>query len=430
MVKNYLSGALLVVAGLTGTEAQAQVDFRPGYIVQPAGDTVRGFVDFRGARRSANICQFRPAATAATQVLRPEALRAYGIEGEEAYRSCLMPLPDSAGPAHPSQMRFLEVLAAGPPATLYRWRVGSEETRYYVQKDPSAPLRELTVHQQEVNEGTRKYYQEIPVFRGTLSEQFADCPSVLLSLAKTDFKPVSLIAAVQRYNACRQPGGGVVQAYKSRQSLSVEALLGGQVGRLTFAGYYSPINGNFQAGPTPEVGLGLSISSRALRHKLSIRLEAHYARQRYEDEYEFTSITGGGGSPYQPAFTYQTHFQLDYLRVPLLLRYQPLRGRVRPLVEAGVTGSFLLHLTQETRARQAGAPTYGPALLVYEEGNIRHFEEGLLAGVGVQFTGPAHHNLAVLGRVEKSNGFLSTPINSNTALHYYLFLTIGLNKQQ
>ncbi|MGI4863169.1 MAG: hypothetical protein ACRYFZ_04550 [Janthinobacterium lividum] len=40
---------------------QAQVDFRPGYIVRPAGDTVRGDIDYRDARFNARQCRFRRA---------------------------------------------------------------------------------------------------------------------------------------------------------------------------------------------------------------------------------------------------------------------------------------------------------------------------------------------------------------------------------
>lgn len=46
--------------GSTNT-AYAQVDFSPSYIVRPAGDTVRGQVDYRSTYRSLEQCLFRPA---------------------------------------------------------------------------------------------------------------------------------------------------------------------------------------------------------------------------------------------------------------------------------------------------------------------------------------------------------------------------------
>lgn len=428
MRKSYLRKVLTGLALAMGTiiSARAQADFRPGYVVRATGDTVRGEIDYRGARRNAISCQFRPSPAAPAQQLRPTDLQGYGVRGEVAYRSRLTPLPDSAGQPRAPRFFFLEVLAAGPPAALYQRRVGTDESHYYVQKAPTAPLQELTVTHQFVVEGARQYAQDIPAFRGVLSAQFADCPSVLLSLAKTEFKPTSLIAAVQRYNACREPGVVAAPVYRAPGRVGIELLLGAQASQLSPYGTLPPVNGNYRASLTPEVGVGLTYSSQALRNKLQLRLEAHYVRQRYEAEYQSNSAFSSG-SPFL-YLTYQTRFQADYLRVPLLLRYLPLTGRVQPLLEVGGSVSPLVQLTQESRYHNSSTTTYGAWEPAYEPDNVRHLEFGLLAGVGVQVNELAGHSAAVLGRLESSNGFLSTPVNYNKVLRYQVLLAIGLIK--
>ena len=430
-MKNIYFGGLLA-AGLTllaGT-AQAQTDFHPGYLVRPAGDTVRGLVDYRGARRNSLVCQFRPTATAPIEVVLPQAAHAYGIWGEADYRAVPTPQPDSAGRPRAPRLFFLEVVVGGAPAALYQQHTSGNNTRFYVQKDSAASLRELRVERRTAKTGDLQYYQDVPVFRGVLNEEFADCPSLLLSLAKTELTATSLEAAVRGYNTCRLPGGAVAPARRQQSSLVLEVLLGAQASSLTFSGYLSPSSGNFTSGLLPEGGLGISLSSPRLRNKLAWRLEVLYGQQRYEDQYSFTpSGSGNGATQYYP-YTYQTRLQTDYLRVPLLVRYAPLPGRLQPFVEAGPTAGALLSLTQESRYHDTRSATYGTWAPAYDPANLRKLEFGLLGGVGLQLTGLAGHAAAVLGRVEVGNGFLSTEANYNSSLRYHLLLSFGLTRQR
>ncbi len=61
MLKIYCVLPLMLSAGLTTFSAKAQADFQPGYVVRPAGDTVRGEIDYRDARFNAMQCRFRVA---------------------------------------------------------------------------------------------------------------------------------------------------------------------------------------------------------------------------------------------------------------------------------------------------------------------------------------------------------------------------------
>jgi hypothetical protein len=425
MRKNYIWAAFVLLT-MSGLVAKAQGGFRAGYVVRLNGDTLRGQVGYHDARRNAARCEFIPATGSAVEHLGPAELQGYGIWREEAYRALRTPPRDSAGQARPSQLAFLEIIADGRPASLYRLRAGGEDTRYYLQKNPTAPLRELLVKKQVVEDGVRKYTQELPVFRGVMTEEFADCPAILLSLANVAFRPADLTRAVQRYNACRQPGQATTTAHPTPLHLGVDLLVGAQGSQLLISGDNHAANGHFSGGIRPDVGLGLWIGSQALRDKLQARLELHYVSQKYEDEFQYS---GASGSPFFTSAA-QARFSTSYLRLPVLLRYAPLLGRVRPFVEAGVSVSRLLQLTQETRTRSSGATTYGAWGPAYDASNVRRIEQGFLAGAGLQLIGPGRRAISVLGRYEASTGFLDTPFNTTKFRRYSLLLAVGLNRQR
>jgi hypothetical protein len=402
---------------------RAQTDFRPGYVLSPAGDTVHGLVDYRGALRSSRLCQFRPSAVAPVTAYRPGELRGYGFAGTKEYRTCLTPLPDSAGQQQAPRLFFLEVLASGP-ASLYSRRDGADATYFYLQKGTAAtvPVKELEFHRVIIEAEGKQGIRAVNTFRNTLSEAFADCPALSLDVLRTEYQPGELVRIVERYNACRQPGSKTVITRK-KPHVSVGLLAGAQVGRLTFAEGVYQSNGKFTSGAGPVVGLALQFVSPALNEKLMLRLEVLYTQQQYDGDFT-----------YRVPYLYvtadeQAHFKLSYLHIPLVLRYTARLGGVQPLVEFGMTASQALSIETSHRI------TYSSSLLPNEdwqpavpESYLRNFEVGVLAGLGVQLPFPANRPLTVLGRVERSNGFVTARGNQNSVWRYQLLLGINLTK--
>ena len=204
--------------GLCGFTAQAQTDFRPGYIVQAAGDTVRGEIDYRDARFNARQCRFRPSPDAAVAVFQPDGLQAYGLrDGSKHYRALALPAPASPAPqatATPMPRYFLEVLVNGP-ASLYSWRDDERTDHYYV-ATAAFPLAEL-VHRKVFLEQQR-IMQEQNLYRTTLAQALAGCPSAQAQLPALSFTTRALAGAVATYNACQQPQTQVQAAAPVRSS--------------------------------------------------------------------------------------------------------------------------------------------------------------------------------------------------------------------
>lgn len=91
MLKNLLFTLALSVS----LKAAAQTNFRPGYVVLPAGDTLRGEVDARGPQRSARQIRFRPTPDGPVQRYLPAGLRGYGLRKGPTYQIETILLADS-----------------------------------------------------------------------------------------------------------------------------------------------------------------------------------------------------------------------------------------------------------------------------------------------------------------------------------------------
>ena len=419
-------GALLSLASL---QAHAQADFRPGYLVRPAGDTVRGQVNYRGGYRGGAQCLFRAAGEQATTTWLPSQLKGYGLLSGERFTSQLVPMPaapaspGSTVPEAPARQLFLEVLADGA-ASLLSWKDENNREHFYVQKVGAAQPTELLEVRRQVPDGSGSREQVLPVYRGVLTEQFADCPAILLSISKTEFKVSALTKAVASYNTCREPNRVAAPALK-RAEVSVEIMVGGQASRTT---YDHPVGSvELPASLAPEVGVGLSLGRRLLRQKFTFRAELHYVRQVAEASSSEVLFNGSRQD-------YDLRFATAYLRLPMLVRYTIPGTKVRPFAEAGVSVSYATSLNAQWRPTSgANSGSDWQPLIPDQMGSTsayRRYEFGLVAGLGVQFPGLlAGRSLAVLGRVEPSNGFLLIAGYNTSVLRGNVLVSLDLTKK-
>jgi len=421
------------------SKAHAQADFRTGYIVQLAGDTVRGQVDYRGARRGAQQCLFRAAGNKEITPFQPAQLRGYGLASGERYTSQLTPVatsqpgkgqPIATGAEPVAQLMFLEVLVAGEASLLTRHDQAGGTHYYVLKKEAALPTELVQERQQVVKDGNLRNELLLPVFRGVLTTQFADCPGVLLRVSKTEYKESALIAVVEQYNACRQPNLPVATR-KQPTAANLEILLGGQLSQTTYND-----NGNsdkLSAALAPELGLALRVGRRTAKQKISLRLELHYVRQVATGTLVRQTALPGLGQSLQT--TYEARFRAAYLRVPLMVRYTLPGTKFRPFVEAGASFNYATQLEPQLRRIDASIATGASdwQTLFSNRGNtiqdpFRRYEIGFLAGAGVQFTGIAGHAVAVLARVERSDGFMTYADYSTPVVRGSLLLSFDLTK--
>lgn len=422
---NYLSQLQLLLALLlaAATTARAQAEFKPGYVVLPAGDTLRGQVQEVGALRNTLTCRFRPAASAPATAYAPAELRAYGLTGLARYEARPVPPADSTQ-GQASRQLFVEVLVSGP-AQLYACRDRPGHTRYLLAVGgPEARLRELAERRVKTFANGFEAYETRSLFRDTLAAALRACPAVQVQLPRLPFQPAALARVITSYNACvGSPVAAPVPMPHGRGP--VLSLLGGYQhgtlnlnGSTAFFGLAPPLRQS-----SPVGGLALSMSLPHTRRTMTLRLEAQYAHEVYE-----SSRTGPVPTAALPTPQVSTYrFDLTYLHAPVLLRYTLRRSpRLRPFVEAGFMYSRLLSIKS---AFYVGTGATGPVSLPFFPADDAQYNQfGLAAGVGVSAPVLGERRLALLGRIATSNG-PSSYVNIGTPITYLsVLLSLDLTK--
>jgi hypothetical protein len=420
MKHSYRSFFLLLglLSCLGSGQAQAQTNFRPGYVLPLTGDTLRGEVDFRDARLSAQRCQFRASAQAPSTTYSPAELRGYGVPAEFKHYRAFPVAVDSAA----AQPYFLEVLADGP-ATLYFLRDANQHEVFYL-ASPTLALTQLKHSFARVVRDGHVYTEEQNPFRNTLALGLQGCPAVQSHLPRLPYKEKELRNVVAQYNACQ----GKATSLPTSAAPGSHALFGVMAGpvqqRLSYDGYPFLGQASFVTKHTGfVVGPTLHITSRRLP-KLSVVASLFYETEKYDMEGIATLSETGGYAVYRE---FRTHYDLAYLRLPVMLRYTYPRGTVRPLVEVGFSGAYALKRdnTYEERSYFTGRVS-APATLL-EGDAFRRYQVGYSGGLGLstQVSGRA---VALLGRAEVANGFSDIAGLGTYVVHLYALLSFDLNK--
>ncbi|WP_155800573.1 hypothetical protein [Pontibacter sp. BAB1700] len=124
-MKQFLCTCLAIVALLTPFYSSAQT-FRPGFIVQAAGDTTKGLVRYREGKQNYKSGLFKATENADVTEYFPADIQAYGIIGEAPFISKEVPATDGT-----LNRMFVEVLEQGK-LTLY-----TQDNLLYLEKENS-----------------------------------------------------------------------------------------------------------------------------------------------------------------------------------------------------------------------------------------------------------------------------------------------------
>ncbi len=398
---------------------RAQSNFRPGYIVSLAGDTVRGTVDASASSRSGSECRFRPVGANTHDKYTPGQLGGYGLTHDRFYESVVVPgAPAPADTA--AQPVFLEVLVRGA-ASLYFFPEENLASHYFLRLG-SGPVQPLVLRTDYVVENGTKFKREDALYKGTLAEALRACPATKAGIAKATLTTTSLSRLVRQYNDC--VGGGQVvseaAAARRRNYFLFEAVAGAQTSSLQFQGAYAEgitLRGN----TAPVLGLAAQQYTPARNNRLALRLELLYQPQRYQREVFVPTA--------QPYETYQeVRVRLDQLRVPVMLRYMPLNGRFQPFAEVGVSAGFAITNENEYRYKAIPAAPYSTwrTFLPLPRG----IEEALQAGLGASLALPAGHHATAELRAERTNGFSDAVGVATYITRFYFLLSYDITRQR
>ena len=231
---------LLLLFLFTVLRAGAQA-YEPGWLLLTTGDTLHAEVENGFWEEPPTEVRFRRGPAAASELLRPRQLRAFGFVGGRYFRYLALPV-DHAADTRLDQLRhgnitdvrtdslLAEVLLEGPVSVLRIHRLAS--THYFLLRADRPPLAMCT--RQYLRQGIDGAWQVTDGnnYRGQLLEYFQGCPAAFTATQQAAFSDADLVAVAQAYNkSCspaRQPGRNwLAQAHPRRKVAFRGGLLAG-----------------------------------------------------------------------------------------------------------------------------------------------------------------------------------------------------------
>ncbi|MBD2714747.1 hypothetical protein KBK19_06855 [Microvirga sp. STR05] len=382
---------LLSALCLTAPAALAQSNFKPGYILPPTGDTLRGEVDYRSEQRNRKLCRFRPASSGTVTEYQPNQLQGFGYSGGTSYQSRELP-------GAPAEKVFLQVLALGN-ASLYRTVQADDREVYYAGRETTGPLQLLVqrdttmmVYSKAVGREINTLERSYP-FRSKLAMLMADCPKVQASIVNMELKEQRLLKLFSEYNACA--GGSAPQYVVAERRTKINFLVLGGIYQSKLTMRYDFSDTELKAARSSIFGGGLIVHPSFFHHKLSAALEALYVKQTYEKTYQGLVTSGLLTGQMVPRYAV---VNLTSIRLPLLMRYTILQGGVRPYIQAGAVVSFQ---TQGDARLETEIPRFGTDR---REFSVRTTFFGGLLGAGISIPTGSVGSMQLEARAELYDG--------------------------
>ena len=396
---------------------RAQDRFRPGYVVQLNGDTLRGDLQVRSAIRNSQLCRFRTTATAVATDYKPTQLRAYGLNEIVAYRAQRLPAHGTEAAA----VAFVKLLVVGQ-ANLYAYQDTEDEPHYYLAMGTDS-LQELRKFRVQRIVDNQVYYEEQSPFRTVLATALRACPSVQHLLPTLPLAANDLTRVITRYNDCL--GGGAtarVLVPRQRAQLSVGIAAGVDATKVDFSKALNRVRDGSFTATSPMGGLFVEFVTPALNRNVALRLDMLYAKMHYADAYVARNVS----TVEERA---QASFDVSYLKLPLQVRYHFNTGRFRPFLQAG--GSLGILLSHNSSLRSEYTSALGNPV-VSDYGSLfndlfARTDYGLLIGAGLATPGVAGHAISLEVRGERGSGFLTEGVAS-PIMHLGALLSINLTK--
>lgn len=332
---------------LIAIEAQAQSDFRPGFVVLNNGDSVSGYVEYSGRDIQEKECRFRREKQGTTTRYSPVELVGYGFESGRQYVTRTIPIEGV------NRSVFLQRLQSGR-ANLYLY-----DDKFYLEKDS---LFQLPVpEKREVNTDHGMYMVQDNKYVGLLSMTFADCK---VELKNPAYEIRWLSKAVQAYNRCT--GSGTVTDRTSSPWTKVNWQLFGGVK------YVGSDSDNNLFSFFPLAGASLELSSPIVNDKLFLSVELMYFKFYSQRTEEYVN----------PLYT----MRIDYtyhsstVSVPIGIRYNLMPEAQTVYFKGGVLLNHTFNPSGSTtiEREQAGVVTTS-----YEEVTTESFQgTGFWVGAG------------------------------------------------
>jgi hypothetical protein len=323
---------ILVVVVLSGANCLAQADFRKGYIISNAGDTLRGLVDYREGVKAYRSCDFKKSETDNTVTYEPEHIIGYGFPDDKYFQSRHIKEHEQD-----STVVFLELIVKGL-VSLYRF-----EKNFYVEKRGDT-LFELANESTELSANGRKMVKESNQHIGILNMLLFDCVESRQKILGVRLVERPLTLLIEHYNSCK---GESMLSYKAKKPWLRSRLgfsAGAEFSKLHFDVSYVQMDhlmGTFEIAKSPLFGFSGELYSPRLSERISFHGDLFYLASTYRMFHIIDKRPIGGYT-----HRHNVSIELQHIKIPMSFQYTfPIR-KITPFFSAGVSNT--IHLTSNS----------------------------------------------------------------------------------
>ncbi|WP_207430976.1 outer membrane beta-barrel protein [Sabulibacter ruber] len=340
------------------SEAKAQTDFRPGYIITLQGDTVKGFLNYRSDIANAKNCIFKKEQDQDKVTYTPEQIKAYRFQEGKYY------LSSHTFPYKVANQAFIEAASQGLVSVYYYKEEG--KNHYYVAK--GTQIVELDHHEKYAgtlqNTGYEQERAAPEKFRGQLKYLMWDQPSLFPKIERTSCTTKDLVSLAKEYQKLSFPSQEYVQ-FEKQTSRGIKTKVGvfvaGGLSTLDSPPYNMYISDydvrkylDFKSSFTYEVGALVDLSLNFIgENKYFLQLAPALNLSEYKSQKEVAI--------YPLVYSYKTNIQFTTLKLPLLFKYSFYRSNASVLPYLKFGPGFDIYLSQKGNYEYTAVPQDGPA---------------------------------------------------------------------
>lgn len=395
---------LLTIAICISKFGFTQSDFRPGYLITTAGDTISGLVDFREGSKAHESCDYKKSETQNIVTYQPNELFGYGFVNDKFFESRKIQEKDEA-----PKVVFLEVLVNGI-VSLYKFK-----STYYMEKNREG-IHQLSNESKAVVREGRNVLRHTNQHIGVMSMLLFDCVDIRPRIEKVRLNEKSLSILVEDYNKCM---GGSTVTYKADKPWMkwFFGITGGMnFSQIDFDDRLVPehLKGSYEPSKSPTMGISLDILSPRLSERISFHGDILYLTSKYHhsNTFEYSLFTRRN---------YVT-IELQQLKLPIGFRYTFPTKTITPYLSLGLSSTIHLR-SRSTWVQETQFTTY---VETFKDKalEIDNDQLGFWGGFGVLKSIHRKYNAFLEVRYEQTDG-----IGKNTTIQHFKAISNVVNFQ-
>ena len=382
---------LVALLLLTCVGATAQKNFVAGYVVDHAGDTIRGFVDDKNWIVNPSVIYFKKEVQAEPVAYVPTEIKAFRLSSGEYFKAKavkydqsafkLQELGEEPNPQWKQDTLFLRVEVEGL-VHLYYFLESNDKEHFFLEKNEAGADELLNVRYNAYQNGVKRM-TATQQYKSQLKNYLGDCDALSGKIYSVKYGLEPIRNVVKQYNRCHgaSDGGQVLQ--ERRNSILQAGLIAGVHAtnlrfRSELSGFEELTDGAYRDALNGVGGAVLDVYIPRGHRQFLFHNELVYK------VYNATKVVEKQASLANPYSKEDTYFRMRYLQANLMFRYHRATfTKVRPFVQAGVVLGRSIKATSLTRTET----TYSSGATYHKEApalaDLGKFTSGYAGGLGV-----------------------------------------------